>query len=461
MVSITLAKAMALVRSTSRAGWIVAVPFLIYMGSLWTVRPVALSLVTPALFLLLPLTVKLSRGAVWRGLRGLRIELVLVAVMAALSFLSISNSNAPVRSARIIFPCLLPFMLVIGCVAAHQRNANLPQWIGRGLVAGMVVFCLLPMAAVTAVPSLAGVFFESYRFRALFENPIQCAIAMGTIMPILVAETELARGRLVKFAWAGLLLACFYTLFRTGSKFPLGMSVVTGGATFFLLQIRRLSLGRATLILASILGSGVFLATFGLGIADRIDPEIGSRLRQISGSGVSNYHSIQSRKLLWQEAIDQGTRHWLVGSGAGEKVLGLSHAHNLVLDYFKGIGLFGAAAVALLCLAIGWRCLRKVVSIFRLPENEADRRVCVFYISAIGYVVCSQLSDSFGPSTIGFLWLIYVVGVVSDRETGSSVRVRQRQHPLSPAIASPGARSGLPNDREPTAGATDSGLTCG
>ena len=49
-----------------------------------------------------------------------------------------------------------------------------------------------------------------------------------------------------------------------------------------------------------------------------------------------------ARQVLWDEAIRLGSQHWLVGAGAGVTILGNSHAHNLVLHYFRGIGVFGA-----------------------------------------------------------------------------------------------------------------------
>jgi O-antigen ligase len=167
--------------------------------------------------------------------------------------------------------------------------------------------------------------------------------------------------------------------------------------------------------------SAVLVMTCGLQIAERLDPELGMKLRMVLDGGVGNYYSIESRQVLWEESIRQGKDHWLVGSGAGEIILGNSHSHNLVLDYFRGIGFFGALAVVLLCLTIMSRAALKAIYVVGRRVSDREKRIFACYAAAVVYVFCNQLSDCFGPSTIGALWLFYLPAVMAERP-----RVRHR-----------------------------------
>jgi hypothetical protein len=144
-----------------------------------------------------------------------------------------------------------------------------------------------------------------------------------------------------------------------------------------------------------------------------VDPVLAMKLRVIFSDGVGNYQSIKSREALWGNAIDQGTMHWLVGSGAGERVLGIAHAHNLVLDYFRGLGVFGAAAIVLLCITVLLRAGGGGVSALVRRAGADEKRTWACYAAAGIYVLCNQLSDCFGPSTIAALWLVYLPAVMT------------------------------------------------
>lgn len=165
----------------------------------------------------------------------------------------------------------------------------------------------------------------------------------------------------------------------------------------------------------------VLLGLFGLQVAETIDPVLVQKIERVFEDGVGNYATIQSREELWQEAWRQGTEHWLIGTGAGEAILGTQHAHNLVLDYFRGIGAFGALAVILLCVRILLRACSKAFSIMTQRNVTAnDMRILGCYVAAAVYVVCNQLSNSFGPGTIAALWIIYLPAVLSDSSAEQS-----------------------------------------
>ncbi|MEM6916481.1 MAG: O-antigen ligase family protein, partial [Verrucomicrobiota bacterium] len=256
----------------------------------------------------------------------------------------------------------------------------------------------------------------SYRMKGFFENPIQHSICLATLMPLITVEAVLSRKMRNRILWCLLLAVMLYTLFRAGSKSALAVSIVFCMLFSTLLAFRTRNFLKIAIVLGILALFALFLRIYGLMIAEMISPIIAEKIRSIVEGGVSNYQSIESRKLLWEEAIRQGKAHWLVGTGAGEKIYGVSHSHNLVLDYFKGIGIFGAIGIALLCLTILGRTIWKSLSVMSGRGGNIDLRVLACFFGATIYVLCSQLSDCFGPTTIGFLWVNYLTGVFLDHE---------------------------------------------
>jgi O-antigen ligase len=99
----------------------------------------------------------------------------------------------------------------------------------------------------------------------------------------------------------------------------------------------------------------------------------------------------------------------------------MRHAHNLFLDYFRGIGIFGGLAVILLCGCIVWRTIRKTFDVILAKTvSPLDIRILACFTAATIYVLCNQLSNSFGPATISALWMIYLPAVLSEPTKASA-----------------------------------------
>lgn len=392
-------------------------PLLLFLASLWLIKPFAigdtfsLNLMAPGLLLLGVILVRVPRRFVLERVRPVRFEFALLLLIVALSLLSIVNSSSPIRTFRIIYPSLLPFAvfahLTFLAYFAPERILKIP----RLMIFAAALFSVLPLFAAQALPPLKELLFGAYRMRGFFENSIQHSIVLGLVLPLVTVEFALAKTRWKKIALALFLLVMMYTVFRAGSKSVLVMSLGISAVLYLILSFRTRNFLKISLVLLGAVLLGLFVSSFGLMLAEKIDPTTGGKLRSIVEGGVTSYQSIESRKMLWAEAIRQGTTHWLIGTGAGEPVLGVTHAHNLILDYFKGIGVFGALAIFLLCATILFRTFAKALYVLRGSGGEGDIRQLACYFSASLYVFTNQLSDCFGPSTIGSLWLVYLTGV--------------------------------------------------
>lgn len=403
-------------------------PLLVYLVSLWLVRPLALgdtfslTLAAPGVLLIGLIVLRIPREFFVSKVRPLAFEFILLLGFVLLSLLSLVNSDSPIRSFRIIFPSLLPFAIFAHLVVVAWFSPRLIARIPGILIACAILFSVIPLFATLVLPPLEPLVFGSYRMQGFFENPIQHSICLATLMPLIAVEFSLAKTLRGKILWSLLFVIMMYTLFRAGSKSAMAITFAFSVLLYALLAFRSRDFIKIVSVLFGLFVLGVFLKLFGLAIAEMINPVIAEKIRSIVEGGVSNYQSIESRKLLWEEAIRQGRQHWLVGSGAGEKVHGMAHSHNLVLDYFKGIGIFGAAGIAMLCLAIVGRTGWKSLSVVSGRGNETDLRILACYFGATVYVVCNQLSDCFGPSTVGFLWVNYLTGIFLER--GNAGRLR-------------------------------------
>jgi len=395
-------------------------PVVAFMASLFLVKPLgiggtfSLTFAAPALLLIGIVMLRVPRSFIRRCLGAVAIEFALLGLLVLLSLLSLVNSDSPIRSFRIIYPSLLPAAVFTHfALLAHVSPERLRR-APRTLIFAAVIFSVIPLFLSMAVPPLQSFLFGAYRMRGFFENSIQHSIALATLMPLLVGQYATSHRVRAKLLWGVLTLVMAYTLFRAGSKAAMAVGLASGVAFYALLALRSRNPVRIATVAMMLGALALFLWAYGLTIAEMLNPVIAEKLRNIFEDGISNYQSIESRQQLWNEAINEGQRHWLIGTGAGEKVLGVSHAHNLVLDYFKGLGIFGAAAIVLLCLTILTRTASKALFVLAGEGNDRNVQTLACYLGASVYVVCNQLSDCFGPSTVGFLWTIYLAGRLMD-----------------------------------------------
>ena len=406
-------------------------PIWLFMAFIWLVRPLSvggtlsLTFAVPVFFVVALFVFPVPRSHFRACLGTIGFESLLLLVILVFSMLSLMNADEPIRGFRIIYPSELPFALFLHLAVLSSVAPGWLMKVPRWMIVSAAIFGVFPLLASLGLAPLRGMLFELYRLRGFLENSLQLGIALGVTLPFVVTEFALAKRPLKKIGWAIFLLAMLYTQFRTGSKTPLAISAGLSFLLYLSLTFRTQNFRRILPVLAGLVVLFLLVWWQGLNVAERIDPIVAGKIREILSGGISNYQSIQSRKELWAEAISQGQQHWFVGSGAGEKILGVSHAHNLVLDYFKGIGLIGAVAITLLCLTILARSVGYGVKVWRKifagTVVDDDFRILACYTGAVAYVICNQLSDCFGPSTVGFLWVVYLTGRLCERNLAGTV----------------------------------------
>jgi hypothetical protein len=415
-------------------------PLYLFIASCWLLRPtsltgsISLSSLLPAAFVASLLLMKVPRAEFVEMLKRLSVEFTLLAVMIFFCISSLLNSEDLFRAFRIFYPCALPLLLFIQMMAVRGVSPKALAMVPRAFLICGLLFSCLPLLLSFLSGGLHDMLFIGHRCVGFFENANQHSIMLAALIPLAIGEFVEARGRLAKAGWGLALLLVLYTLVRTGSKTAMFVSLIVCWLFYILINIRTYSPAKRVLLFGGMSLFAICVILFGIQFAEAVDPTFAKKLKMIFADGVTNYYSIESRQLLWKEAIEKGGEHWIVGAGAGEKVMGLSHAHNLVLNYFRGIGLFGAIAVALLCVAILYRCVRKGMTVVVGRSGSGDRRLWSYYVAATVYVICNQLSDSFGPTTIGCLWLIYLPAVLCERAVPRRAPARRAVSPRRVAV---------------------------
>ncbi len=122
----------------------------------------------------------------------------------------------------------------------------------------------------------------------------------------------------------------------------------------------------------------------------------------------------------------------MIGVGAGTHVFGPpDHSHNMILEYFRGMGVFGLLAAVLLLVATVVRTFRfMAATIGGGREGRAhDTQLLALFLGALGYLVGNQLSDSFSPSTAFLFWAVYVCAILSAQPP---LQREARARPISP-----------------------------
>ena len=409
-------------RGTDNLRWLLLVlPIYFFIVTAWFIRPlsvnnISLAYAAPLTFVTGLLLLNVPRSEVLAMLLRARFELALALLMSLLSILSVINSSEPIRILRILFPSMLPILLVVQLIALRSISPESVERLPRHFLMAGFAFACLPLFLSFISSGIDNYTFgEGYRFMGMFDHEAQLSVMVAVMVPLIIGEIAISERPIIRWMWIVSLIVVFYTSVRVGSKTALFISVGYASVFYIIAHARFQSFLKNVFLVSVVFVLMVFLGIYGLSIATAIDPIFGAKIAAIFNQGVENYATIESRSVLWREAWDQGTRHWLIGTGAGEPILGSSHAHNLILDYFRGIGIFGALAIALLCGCILWRTMRKTFDVIRAETvSPLDIRILACFSAATIYVLCNQLSNSFGPATISALWMIYLPAVLSE-----------------------------------------------
>jgi hypothetical protein len=345
---------------------------------------------------------------------GLWIEMLCVAVVLLLAWSSMLVSDEPHRAFRVILPMTFGICVLIALTGVAPRTA-------RRLVYAMMMSGIAVTAIGLLMMSVGGlrhIVASGYRFQGFFQNANQPALTIIAFWPIIVSLFLTAQKPAVRALCLAGILVLAGALVMTGTKTGLGIAFASASFVYLYHSVRTGSLDRSLLSVAT----GIILIAVSvpasMWVLSWANPVAYSKVNEIIVGGVEDYQSIQSRKLVWDESIRVGMSRPLLGQGAGSMVLGLTHSHNMILDYFRGMGLFGMiSAVALLvCSSVRSISFFAATLASGRSSRAPDTVILGLYLGALGFLIGNQISDSFSPSTAFAFWMVYICAYLSTLE---------------------------------------------
>ncbi len=332
--------------------------------------------------------------------RGLWLWLPLYFGLAALAAAVFADfQKFALRDLRtVILEPLLLFMVI----AAAARSRRDVQRVLAALVLGValtavVALILIPAGAVvtdTAVPRLRGLFGSPNNLAMVLERALPLALGLG------LAAWPGGRQRRVWWIALGVVTTGLVLTFSRGAWIGalVGLAVVAWPAwTRTSLQARLASLGSAALVI--VLG----ILTFGL-------DTLGQAFRVADRGG-------ESRTLLWDAAWRMIGDHLVFGVGPDNFIHhyraylrpeawrepNLSHPHNLLLDAWLSVGLFGLIAFAAILALFWWDW-------WRVARHSRGRERFIVYglAGAMLAGLAHGLVDNayFLPELAGLFWVM-------------------------------------------------------
>ncbi|KUM26165.1 hypothetical protein AU467_04065 [Mesorhizobium loti] len=347
--------------------------------------------------------------------------LTVSALIIVLSLLSMTYADDPIRTGRAVFAQIFGFA-VIPAIAAISTRPKGPEAIDR-IVTAMIIMSVVTSCLVTV--GFGGARFAD-RAAGYFKHSNQLGIALSAGLPLVAARLTVSRG--LRIVLAGCLMAVLFGLVKSGSKTNFVVGVVGLGLFYGLYSIylARRRKRPVTTIVGMVVAPLLLLAS--LQTLQHFNPRAyGLLFTQLSGGEA---HSVVSRERLWAISIDLGLAHPFRGVGAGQWVGDIApHSHNLFIDYFRTLGVPGAALVTVIVLLVTTYMTSAVLGTLigtgtSEDVTKADVMVLGASVSVLNYIVANQMSDSFGPSTAAFFWLPLALLIF----------YRGRQRSLQPAL---------------------------
>ena len=344
----------------------------------------------------LPLSALLRRGRTWlRSLSSLDSAAMAFVAVAALSLLTSDNRGVSIREFRVIViePVLL-YLLLRHAGLDRKQLLRLPDAL---LLAGVAVsmFGLYQYTGRGDVIVTEGV----RRVHAVYASPNNLSLFLGRVIPLAMAMLA-TRSSSRRLPYGLALLPLLAGMFLTFSRGGWLLSLPAGLLTIGLLRGRRAALAALLVMAIVLLAILPLLGTRRL--ASLLDVEQGTTFRRLR---------------LWQAAVSMLRDHPLTGVGLDnflyqypEYMLsdawqepGLSHPHNVLLDWWLRLGIAGVAVLVWLVVAFFAAALRLHQ---RLADGDARAMTLGFGASMSAALVHGLIDHSYFLVDLAFVFFL-------------------------------------------------------
>lgn len=244
------------------------------------------------------------------------------------------------------------------------------------------------------------------RLRGLYGSPNNLALALGRIVPVVLALLIWGTSRARRWAYAAALLPIVAALFLTFSTGAWLVGVPVSLLFLGLMQGRRALAVVVGLVIVAVLALLPFARTERVGRLLRLDEA----------------QTLEWRRLLWQSAVDMIRDHPWLGVGLDNFLYeyretyirsdaladrNLSHPHNIILDYWTRLGVFGIVALGMAQVGFWLSSLR----LWRALSGDLRILTLGLMASMVNFLAHGLLDNSFFLVDLAFIFML-TVGVI-------------------------------------------------
>ncbi len=350
-----------------------------------------------------------SRRAPLSGLHPTVRALFAAVVVAALlvAFAAVMSSGAahePLSVLRFVARYGMGIVLVFALLHFLRSRRSLRTLEGALLVGATASVAIAALGFV--IPALGTVTIRyGDRVQGLLNHPNQFAIVLLAVAPIALAVALRAPRQPLR--WVVLITVAGGIAF-TGSK--ANLLLLAGGLPLLALiaaSLRRGPIAQLRTALSLTVAAGVAAAA-AYAVVLRFNPRTLATLQRLFDDPATT-STVQSRREMWERAVQVGLEHPWFGVGADHARFYLphAHAHNVSIEFFLTMGVAGLVALGALVTAwLGLAAVSMWLASVARSAPFADRIGLVVYpASLLAYVVSNQSSDSFGGTTLPIAWI--------------------------------------------------------
>ncbi|MEM9364722.1 MAG: O-antigen ligase family protein [Planctomycetota bacterium] len=336
-------------------------------------------------------------------------------LLAILAIISSATSSEPYRALRVVSASLigvcclgtLPFC----CRSVRETHQLIFTFVVIAMFHAVCITLLMIASFDETATWVRNLQFIPGRFHLAFKHPNQTGIAFTASIPIatgivLSREGFTSRARICcGVAMVMMLLG----IIATGSKTNILLSIFTVVGMGVLAVARESN--RQRFVMKAILAP-VAISVFVLVamiVVKTLNPQAYQMTQNFLSVDDVGSQSWDTRVALWKVSIQTGLGSPWTGVGAGSYVTLMdqtySQSHNLLIDYFRGLGVPGLLGIVLLMVLVLWQGFSTAYSddIAALEYDPALRTGVA--ISAAAYLMANMTSDSMGPTTAAFLFI--------------------------------------------------------
>ena len=295
------------------------------------------------------------------------------------------------------------------------RNYPLERGAAEGIATRLPDATLLRLADAVVLGALAVAsigllqyFFTAYveavegvrRILSVYDSPNHLALYLGRVMPLALSVALFAPGRRRRLLHGLALVPLALCLFLTYSRGAWLLGLPAALLCIGLLRGRRARLAVLAVLLLALLAVLPFART--IRFASLLD----------LGSGTS-----YNRLVLWQGALRLVLAHPLLGIGIGNfqaqyplymlpeawREPNLYHPHNLLLEFWAGLGIAGVAVLGWLVVAFSRSALR----LYRQLDDPALRALVLGLLASFAAFLAHGLVDAgYFLADLAFLFML-------------------------------------------------------